>query len=158
MRLALVLAVATGCGAGEPPIADAAVTSDATRDAPPVDSAPLDAAPVDAASSCQDLRDAWATEIALHRACVVDDDCTLIGGYKGWTCECQPFLGDCSGDPVNEASYETSALPAIAAEWDGRCADLPPDQVDHVCDCAPASGVRCDETGTCVALDVTPCF
>lgn len=136
--IAVGLAVAAaGCDGHGP----AGLPGDARADAP-ADAAicgPLD----------RQIRDA----LADPGSCMADSECDSVGGQLGFpTCDCAPFVVDCSGMPIaSNAPGLARARMLIQQFVSAGCA------VDKACDCAPRGPLHCTADHRCAAA-LQSCF
>src|SRR5215471_8628001 len=90
MRATLLLALSIACNG---------VSSEHRPDAPPPDTS--------VAITCVQIDADFRAAIADGGTCATDADCDLIGGMlgfggSGWTCDCAPAIGACTGSPIEK--------------------------------------------------------
>jgi hypothetical protein len=115
--------------------------------------------PVDAptASSCATLASHFEAALADRGHCTLDQDCTDVGGQinpGGWTCDCAPAIGNCSGNAIERNAPGLALALQIATRYAAECAGAAP----KVCDCAPYSALYCNPSGRCVESYDNSCF
>ena len=89
----------------------------------------------------------YASHVSANRACVNDDECTVIEGAG--TCDCAPAIGAGQGDALRrDAAGRAAALARYY--WD--CVESGEiETVSAVCDAAPGEPACRD--GACVAIN-----
>lgn len=92
---------------------------------------------------CQQLVDEIADALQPPGTCESANDCTVVGGQRDFpTCNCAPFVLDCSGVAVErDRPGLAAATQKIATYWDLGCGDGP--DVPAICDCAPLVRLAC---------------
>lgn len=99
-------------------------------------------------ASCADLQERYnEIVLALDDSCDTPADCFLVGGVS--SCDCEAYLGpSCWGHPTNRVALaEASALLApIESDFDARCRDVAPFDLEGVCDCEPWANATCEDS------------
>jgi hypothetical protein len=104
-------------------------------------------------STCGQLGRQISDALAVPGSCNTDDECSIIGGQTGFpTCDCAPYVLDCSGMPIaSNAPGLPRARVLIQQFISAGCA------VDKACDCAPRGRVHCTADHHCTAAEQS-CF
>jgi hypothetical protein len=105
--------------------------------------------------TCSQLDRDITAAVAMPGTCATAADCDTIGGQLSGTttCNCAPFVLDCSGHPIeNNAPGRTMAKMLIQRYVASGCAAM-----SSGCDCAPRGPMTCSPDHRCVAA-LQSCF
>jgi len=97
---------------------------------------------------CTDLENQIAAALAMPGgSCAVDADCAMIGGQLQYpTCDCAPYVVDCSGRPIESNAPGLARARSLIAELvKSGCATA------SACDCAPRGPLHCGADHRCTA-------